>query len=863
VRGEARSLQRDGAARGIAVALAGALVGCLLLSWLGRRERGKSPDAALLRSAFDDVGVGMALLDTQGRLIEANRAMRRMLGYSEEELRGMSFRDFIHPGDEEAGVASFRELVSGARDHYQAERRYVRKDGGVVWARLTSSLLRGPDGEPASVVGVLEDITDRKKAEEVLQESESRFRQLFENSADLLFVHDRQGRFVDCNAEACRALGYSREELLSLSVGDVASGLISEEERQRRGDNTLWERAMRARTGQTVGFDQNELRRKDGTTFPVEVGVGSIDYEGRRMIFASARDITQRKRAEAELRRSEGRLADAQRIAHIGNWEYDFDRDEAHWSEELYRIFGLEPDSFVPNYRSFIRSVHPDDMETVRRSIREALYAGKGGSVDYRIVRPDGEERSVHTQYEVSRNETGRPTGMVGTIQDITERKTLERQLAHQAFHDPLTGLPNRTLFTNRLEHALAREDRREDSVAILFLDLDNFKVINDSLGHEIGDELLVAVGGRLAACVRPADTVARLGGDEFTILLEDIGAGEEALLVANRIEERFESPFEISGHELFVTASIGVVPRAAHRSRAGELLRDADLAMYKAKENGKARYEVYEETMRELASERLELERDLRRAIQRGELRVFYQPEVLPESGEIVGVEALLRWDHPERGLLEAGSFVPAAEEAGLIPIVGLRVLEEACERARTWRERKPNAPPFVSVNLSPRQFRRPSFVEEVARVVRESGVEPQDLVLEIPQRVIMDGAESTLSRLGELKALGVRLTIDDFGTGYSSLSRLRRFPVDFLKIDRSVTDGLEHSFDDTVLVSGVVSLARSLGFKVIAEGVETAEQLAKLRELECDLAQGYFFSEPLPAEEMERLLMEPQSRR
>lgn len=434
-----------------------------------------------------------------------------------------------------------------------------------------------------------------------------------------------------------------------------------------------------------------------------------------------------------------------------------------------------------------------------------------------------------------------------GVMSDITEHKALAEQLEHQALHDPLTGLPNRILLEDRLRLTLRRARRRGGEVAVLFVDLDNFKVVNDSLGHEAGDRLLVAVTKRLQAVVRPEDTVARLGGDEFIFLLEDAGL-ERASSTAERILAKLGSPIALKGRKVYATPSIGVALGGDDTERAEDLLRDADLAMYRAKHAGKARYAVFEEGMNRRALDRLELEQDLRRALERGEFETYYQPKVSLQSGRVVGFEALLRWHHPDRGLLPPKEFVPLAEETGLIIPIGEWVLEEVCRQANEWQELYPDeVPAAVCVNLSTRQFREPDLPQTVARILEQTGMMPDRLFLEVTESAAMEDAPATVLAFEGLRNLGVRAIIDDFGTGYSSLSYLGRFPVDYVKIDRSFVGGLGEDPLVTLLAKGVIDLTHALGLGVIAEGVETEGQLERLREMGCDLAQGFYFSEPL----------------
>jgi len=442
---------------------------------------------------------------------------------------------------------------------------------------------------------------------------------------------------------------------------------------------------------------------------------------------------------------------------------------------------------------------------------------------------------------------------------EIAERRELEEQLTHQAFHDPLTGLPNRTLFFDRLELALERARRLEGEVAVLFMDLDDFKVINDSLGHEAGDQVLLAVAERLENCMLAEETLARFGGDEFTVLLEDVSDPSDAARVAERIGEALREPFILGGRERFVTTSVGISFGGRGEERPGDLLRNADLAMYQAKARGRNRQAVFETGMGERALQRLELENELRRALERKEFALHYQPKVSLDSGEIVAMEALIRWEHPTRGLVSPAQFVPVAEEIDLIAPIGRWVLKEACRQARRWHAKVRGIPALkVCVNLSAKQFQHPALLEEVEAALRESGLDPAALDLEITESVVMEDAPTTLATLRDLKALGLNLAIDDFGTGYSSLSYLRRFPIDFLKVDRSLIQGLGGGPKDEAMLSALVTLAHSMGTRAIAEGVETGEQLARLREAGYDFAQGYYFAKPLPARAAGALLAE-----
>jgi diguanylate cyclase (GGDEF)-like protein/PAS domain S-box-containing protein len=554
--------------------------------------------------------------------------------------------------------------------------------------------------------------------------------------------------------------------------------------------------------------------------------------------------------ALARLEESEHALAEAQRLARIGSWEWDVLADTVAWSDELYRIVGVEPDAFEIGFDSYLALMHPDDRELLQREMDTAMRTTEPFRFEHRVIRPDGEQRTIDSRGRVEVDADGRVVRMLGTGQDVTEQRAAEQLLEHQALHDPLTDLPNRALFLDRLQHALTRARRPGSSLAVYFCDVDDFKDVNDSLGHDAGDELLVALPPRLREGLRASDTVARFGGDEFVILCEDLDSEGTAIRIAERIADAFRLPFELDGRPHHLSVSVGVVFVKGGEASATEVLRDADAAMYRAKGGGKGRFELFDAQMRASLVERLQTEADLRRALDEGELRLHYQPVTDLSDGTFVGAEALVRWQHPERGLLAPGEFIAIAEDSGLIAPLGAWVLVEACQQALAWGGGR-----FVSVNLSPRQLSHSDVPALLARALAETGVDPALLELEITENVLMEQSDAALGTLRRLKAMGVRLMLDDFGTGWSSLAYLKRFPLDGLKIDREFVDGLGSEPEDTAIVAAVLSMAAALELDVIAEGVETEEQLAWLRSRGCGLAQGFLLGRPMPAEELAAL--------
>ena len=564
-------------------------------------------------------------------------------------------------------------------------------------------------------------------------------------------------------------------------------------------------------------------------------------------------EVEERKAAERALRASEERFRSLVQNSSDVISIVDADGGVRYHSESVRRVLGYDPGELVDG--DPLTLVHPDDRERVARFVAEAaLRPGVTAAETWRIRHRDG--TWLHSE-TVAANLLEDPNvrGLVLNTRDVSDRKELEAQLVHQAFHDGLTGLANRTLFAERVEHALARSG--EGELAVLFIDLDDFKHVNDSLGHAAGDQLLVAAARRLQGCLRPADTAARLGGDEFAVLLERVTDAEAATAVAGRVLDTLHQPFGLNGRTIPIKASLGVATGRPGTDEAEELLRNADVAMYAAKAGGKDRYELFRPDMHEDMLQRLELETELRHAADRDQLVLHYQPIVELVSGRITRVEALVRWEHPTKGLLPPPAFIPLAEEQGLIGPIGNWVLLQACLQARRWQDQFPDAPPLsVHVNLSGRQLEEQQLVGEVVQALETARLSPRLLTLEITESVLVSDIEAMSTRLRELKGLGVLLAIDDFGTGYSSLSYLRRFPIDMLKIDKAFVDGIGRGREDTALAHAIIKLSHTLQLHAVAEGIEEPEQATNLVTLGCRDGQGFYFSRPLPTAAMTELL-------
>ena len=577
------------------------------------------------------------------------------------------------------------------------------------------------------------------------------------------------------------------------------------------------------------------------------------------------RYILRANQAFSDLEKNRESLENAQRIAHLGSWEWELPRDTVHWSDETYRILGIAPDAIAPSFSAFLHYVHPDDRDAVQESMRRLLQMREFVGQVVRIRRQDGGLRHAQLQGVRHLDSAGSITRLSGTIQDVTEIKEAEERIRHLAYYDAITGLPNRQFFIERLQQALVHAKRYQRLLGLLSLDLDQFKRINDTLGHSAGNELLLSVSQRLSDAVRAPDTfahegketifghdmastVARLGGDEFSLLITELTHYHDAAKVARRMLEELRKPFRVAKQEVFVSVSVGLALYPLDGDDAETLIKNAGAAMHFAKDQGRDNYQFYSRAMNATALEKLSMEAQLRRALERDELLLHYQPKIRPATGEIVGLEALIRWEHPELGLVSPAQFIPLAEETGLIVPLGEWVLLNACRQNQDW-QRLGYPPVHVAVNIASLHFRQGTLGQSVATALQKSGLHPSWLELEVTESMLMDSAETTLATLSTLKGMGVRLAIDDFGTGYSSLSYLKRFPLDTLKIDRSFVKDLPHDAEDAAIAKAIIAMAHSLKLEVVAEGVETAEQLAFLQQHGCDLVQGFLFSKPMAA--------------
>ena len=671
-----------------------------------------------------------------------------------------------------------------------------------------------------------------------LREREARFRGMFTNAVEGFFQTTPDGQYLAANPALARIYGYESPEELTGNLTDIGRMLYVDP--ARRGQF----RDLMHQYGVVENFE-SEIYQKTGETIWISENARKVsDDRGELMYYeGTVVDVTQKRMAQQALARSEQVFRSLAETA--GTSIYILRDGELAYANPAFERLSCMPLSELVDM-DMLELVHPDDRELYSQRLTELLSdEGKGRSVDFRLCDRGGACHWLEETASVIDHDGN--AAVLGIAVDVTTRKAAEDKLAHQAFHDALTGLPNRVLFMERLDTALRRCRRHTgDNYSVLFVDLDRFKLINDSLGHHVGDLLLKGIGRRLARALRACDTVARFGGDEFVVLLEGLGQAREANTVIGRIQAELARPFDLDGNEVFVTASIGVVLGGEDYSCADDVIRDSDIAMYRAKNQGRACYEVFDSGMHRQAVKLLQMESDLRRALDRHEFRVYYQPIMSLSQGRLSSLEALVRWEHPAKGLVLPSEFIPMAEETGLIVPIGELVMSEACRQMAIWQNTVPGLAGLpIAVNLSARQLQHDDLVEQVRDILSDTGLDPQCLRLEITESVVMADAGRALGILERLRSLGVRVAVDDFGTGYSSLSYLHQLPIDTLKVDKSFVARMGK--DKSEIVRTVINLARTLNLEVVAEGVETVMQADELATLECHHAQGFHYAKPM----------------
>ncbi|MBD2327360.1 EAL domain-containing protein [Alkalinema sp. FACHB-956] len=686
----------------------------------------------------------------------------------------------------------------------------------------------------------------------VKSENDWLLKTVLENLNDGIIVTDLDNQILHVNSRIAKLVGFSPADM----VGQSAQKFLSMIEGWLYFCNTPDQV-----TANRCEWKEGQLRRKDGRQFWAEVNSTLLyDSSGKTIgNLITVTDITERKWLEEYLRLLESVVVNANEIVMITQFEAEEDPLDlriVYVNEAFLKVTGHRAAEVIGKTPLILMGPETDWDEVNR--VRSAMMQFESVKAELLLHCKDRSSFWADSNTVPIRNEHGQVTHFVSVMREVTERKEAENQLRRNAFHDSLTGLPNRLMFMERLAQVVARRDADPAYLfAVLFLDLDRFKVINDSLGHIVGDQLLIEIARRLESCVKKTDLVARLGGDEFTILLDNIQGVESAHHVAERIHQELGRSFLLNGHEVFTTVSIGIALSTTAFDHTEDLLRGADIAMYRAKALGKACHEVFDTEMHGHVMALMQLENDLRRAIEREEFQVYYQPIVSLTTGRVTGFEALIRWQHPDRGLISPAQFIPLAEETGLIIPMGRWVLREACRQLGRWQTQYPHHQPLsVSVNLSSRQFSQAGVIEMINEILEESGLPPACLKLEITETAIMENTASAMDTLSKLKAMGVKLSVDDFGTGYSSLGYLYRFPMDVLKIDRSFISRVDIDGEKLELVRTIITLAWNLGMEVIAEGVETTKQLAQLKMLKCEYGQGYLFSKPMSPQDAEQFL-------
>ena len=792
------------------------------------------------RTLFENANDIIYIHDLDGNYLSLNHAGERAFGYTLDEVLRLNIRDVTTAQHYEMARAMLAAKINGQAKQTAYEADCVTKDGRILTLEINSSVVYR-DGQPFAVQGIARDVTQRKRTEEALTRSEKEYRDLFENANDLIYTHDLRGNFTSLNRAGEQITGYSRDEALSMNISQVVAPEFLGEAKQMIADKLT--------TGVPSAYEL-EIISKGGRRVSLELSTRLITIDGTPVgIQGIGRDITSRKEAQSSLHKTVSLFASTFESTADGIIVINHDLEVTAYNQKFIEIWGLPPEIVNSKDGRKFSEFAARQTKSPDKFIAELerLYADPMAVSTHTIELADGR---VYERYSQPQFLEGRPIGRVCCFRNVTERELAEEKLRHYALHDTLTNLPNRVAFMDHLKQAIERLSvNAANRFAILFLDLDRFKIINDSLGHVVGDKLLVALAQRLRSSIRPGDVVARLGGDEFTVLLNRTGDIKEVSRVAERLQAQISEPFKIDNYEVFTTASIGVIIADDLPREADDFLRDADTAMYRAKEAGKARFEIFDREMHAHNLNVLQLETDLRHAVERSEFSVFYQPIVDLGTGHVREFEALIRWRHPLHGLISPDTFIQVAEETGMIIPIGQWILEMACRQTSEW-QKTTSTRLSTSVNLSAKQLVHPHLSSQIKKVLDDTGLDPRQLKLEVTESTVMENSDRSLSVLSELAELGVSLSTDDFGTGYSSLSYLHRFPFTRLKIDRSFINKMDEDEKSAAIVKTVLLLGENFGIEVVAEGIETEYQLELLRSLGCQLGQGYIFSQPVDAD-------------
>jgi len=812
------------------------------------------------RATFEQAAIGIAHISFEGNFLQCNARFAEIVGYSPEEVLALNAIAISDPLYAPECVPLFQQCANGTLETASFEKRYIRKDGSLTWVKITLSAQRDTQGRPVHLLGFVEDINLRKDAEQslaavqdALRHSEERYRTAFQTSIDAININRlSDGVYIDCNKAFLDIVGFSRDEVMGKGSLDLG----------------IWaDRADRDRMVRTVSRDsycrdlEARFRKKNAEVFWGLMSASLIEIEGVACVLTITRDISAAKAAEQLLTQAtEALRLSEERYRTVFQTSLDpilinrtSDRRFIDVNQAFLDVMGFERDEVIGRTSLDLNVwADPRDLKSVDETLERTLQCR---NVEIQFRKKNGE--TLWGLMSSSVMEIDGVRCVLTVTRDISSAKAAEDEIRSLAFYDPLTALPNRRLLMERLHLTLASSARSGRLRALLFIDLDNFKTLNDTLGHQTGDLLLQETARRLSACVREADTVGRLGGDEFVLMLEDLSdvpedAAAQAKAIAEKILAVISQPYLLDGREFRSSASVGISVFGGRRESSNDVLQQADIAMYQAKSAGRNTMRFFEPALQAAVNARATLEEDLRESIKTSQFVLYYQPQI--DRNQLIGVEALLRWNHPTRNVLPPGDFIPLAEETGLILPLGKWVLDSACAQIAAWAGSKQTAQLTVAVNISARQFHQPEFVEEVLSAIDRAGANPGNLRLELTESILLENVQDVIDKMNRLKSHGLRFSLDDFGTGYSSLAYLKKLPLDQVKIDRSFVRDILAEESSAAIAQTIISLSRAMGLPVIAEGVETEAQRGCLGQMGCHAFQGFLFGRPLPLEEFQK---------